>query len=61
LCYFNDKDDITQGAHYINITWNKETRKYDAYNYGKTIYTFNSIEEFIKSNTYRIISMTTLY
>ena len=60
LCYFNDKDDITKGAHYININWDGE--KYVAYNTNtiEGISHIPSIEEFINKNRV-LISLTVIY
>ena len=60
LCYFNDKDDISKGAHYININWDGE--KYIAYNTNtiEGISHIPSIEEFINKNRV-LISLTVIY
>lgn len=58
LCYFNDKDDISQGAHYINITWDTTSGKYVAYNAPEK--EFDSIEEYLKNNDFKLISLTTI-
>ena len=54
LCYFNDKDDISKGAHYINITWNGN--EYEAHNAPEK--QFNSIDEFLRKRIF--ISLTTI-
>jgi len=59
LCYFNDANDITQGAHYININWNSKTGQYDAYNGPKK--TFDSIDDFLKDEKLGFISLITIY
>ena len=64
LCYFNDKDNIAKGAHYININW--DGKQYTAYNTNVRggVETFHSIDDFLenKGKTKRgFISLITIY
>ena len=62
LCYFNDKSDITQGAHYININW--DGKQYTAYNVATTdrsgIDSFKSIDEFLNGENKGFIALTVI-
>ena len=58
LCYFNDKSDITQGAHYINISW--DGKQYTAYNTVERIEFFHSIDEFLNKKNRGFIALTVI-
>jgi len=61
LVFYNNKDDMGQGAHYVSVTWDKEEEEYVAWNVSKDYVdepkTFGSIYEFL-GETRELISMT---
>ena len=43
-------------SHYINLTWNEKTGEYDTYNAREK--SFDSIDEHLKNNKFKLISLT---
>jgi hypothetical protein len=68
LSYFNDINDIGEGAHYVAVIWDEEKGRYTAWNTGfeneygeKTEEYFESINDWLNENNHGLISMTVIH
>jgi len=50
----------SNGAHYINLTWDSETGLYTAYNVGSGTDTFATINDFLNKNERTFFSLTVI-
>jgi hypothetical protein len=62
LSYWNNKNDLSKGAHYVHVVWDKKTERYTARNISKYIplYEFESIGSFL-GNKHGLISMIVIH
>jgi hypothetical protein len=62
LTYYNNKNNISDGAHYVNVKWDEKIKKYTVWNVDEAIpNTFESINSFLDDNNLGLISMTVIH